>query len=549
MRLLRNTCLCCLLALLVACHRQAPTSGKKTVFRYNETAGISSLDPAYSSDQARIWACTQLFNGLVQLDQHLRPRPCIASSWEISDDGLTYTFHLRGDIPFHESPLLKKGRKVIAADFVYSFSRITDEKTASPGRWIFQSVRQAPDSTVNGFEAVNDSTFRIHLRYAFPPLLGILASPYASVVPHEVVRHYGKDFRRHPVGTGPFILHAWYERTALILHKNPLYFEEDSSGQRLPYLDAVMITFINDKQTAFLEFVKGKLDFISGLDASYKDDLLTTSGALKEKYRNRFRMETGPYLNTEYLGILADPQLPLMKDHPLADLRIRQAINYGFDRKRMIRYLRNGMATPGIGGMIPPGIPGFDTLRVRGYEYQPEKTKALLAAAGYPNGNGLPAITMSTTNAYQDLCEFMQGQLAESGIKINLEINQAAQHRQMVAKQQLAFFRGSWIGDYADGENYLALFSTANKAPDGPNYTHFSNAAFDQYYAKSMQVTNDTARFALYATLDSMVMAAAPVIVLYYDKVLRLTRNEVRGLEINAMNLLQLKTVQINETP
>jgi peptide/nickel transport system substrate-binding protein len=545
MTMRRTILICVFIGLISSCHRDESDSARKTVFRYNESSGISSLDPAFSSDQARIWACNHLFNGLVQLDQHLIPRPCIAKRWEISEEGLVYTFHLRTDVKFHNSPFLKPGRKVTAGDFVYSFNRITDEKTTSPGSWIFQCIRRDSSGNVNGFEATNDSTLRISLRYTFPPLLGLLASTYASVVPHEVVQHFGKDFRRNPVGTGPFIFHSWHERTALVLHKNPEYFETDAEGKKLPYLDAVMISFINDKQTAFLEFIKGKLDFISGLDASYKDDLLTTSGKLKEKYQKRFRMETGPYLNTEYLGIVADTNLAVMKGNPLSDIRIRQAINYGFDRKRMIRYLRNGMATPGTGGMIPPGIPGFDNIRVHGYDYQPGKALELLKAAGYPNGRGLPPITMSTTHAYQDLCEYMQGQLSEIGIQINLEINQAAQHRQMVAKQQLGFFRGSWIGDYADGENYLALFSSENKAPKGPNYTHLSNPLFDDYYQKAMQENNDTLRHQYYAAMDSLVMSASPVIVLYYDKVMRLSHFNVEGLEMNAMNLLQLKKVRI----
>lgn len=541
-----RTIVCCItLGLLTSCGRQNSGEGQKTVFRYNESSGISSLDPAFSSDQARIWACNHLYNGLVQLDAQLIPRPCIAKSWEISEDGLIYTFHLRADVKFHSSPHLPPDRIVKASDFVYSFNRITDKKTASPGSWIFQSIRRDSSGLVNGFEAINDTTLRIYLRYTFPPLLGLLASTYASVVPYEVVQHYGKDFRRNPVGTGPFIFHSWYERTALIFHKNTQYFEVDSTGKKLPFLDAIMISFISDKQTAFLEFLKGKLDFISGLDASYKDDLLTTSGKLKEKYKGRFRMETGPYLNTEYLGILSDTELPAMKGHPLADLRIRQAINYGFDRKRMIRYLRNGMATPGTGGMIPPGIPGFDSILVAGYDYQPEKALKLLAEAGYPKGKGLPVITMSTTHAYQDLCEFMQGQLSEIGIKIELEINQAAQHRQMVAKQQLGFFRGSWIGDYADGENYLALFSTENKAPNGPNYTHFSNGLYDEYYRRAMKENDDAVRYRYYAKMDSLVMTESPVIVLYYDKIMRLSRYNVQGLEMNAMNLLQLKKVRI----
>ncbi len=533
-----------LFQMLTSCTGPGKEKLNKEVFRYNESAGITSLDPAFANNQANIWACNQLFNGLVQLNDQLQPIPCIARLWEVSEDGMKYTFHLKQDVHFHDHPILEKNRIVIADDFVFSFNRICDEKTASPGSWVFQSVRRNSENRVDGFVAENDSTFSIYLEKAFPPLLGLLGSAYCAVVPKEIVSKYGKDFRRNPVGTGPFIFHDWIERSALILHRHEKYFESDADGIKLPYLDAVMISFINDKQSAFMEFLKGKLDLISGLDASYKDDLLTNNGTLRPKYQEKFRMETSPYLNTEYLGILMDKELPGMLNNPLNDIRIRKAINYGFDRVKMIRYLRNGMATPGTGGIVPLGMPGFEEMSNVGYDYQPTKAAALLAEAGYPNGKGLPEITMSTTHAYQDLCEYMQGQLADLGIKIKLEINQAAQHRQMVSKQQLSFFRGSWIGDYADAENYLSLFRSTNKAPVGPNYTHYSNPRFDSLYNKAMRTPISGERERIYHEMDAMMMVESPVIILYYDKVLRLTQNNIEGLNMNPMNLITLKSVR-----
>jgi len=533
------------LFLLMGCSPSNKENSNKQVFRYNESAGITSLDPAYANNQANIWACNHLFNGLTQLDDKLNPQAGIAYRWEITNNGLSYTFFLRGDVHFHEDPSFKKRRIVKAQDFVYSFNRICDEKIASPGNWVFQSVSKDASGKVNGFTAINDSTFNIQLDQAFPPLLGMLAFSYCSVVPKEAVEFYGKNFRKHPVGTGAFVFHQWIDRTALILHKNQNYFEKTSEGKKLPFLDAIMVSFISDKQTAFLEFIKGNLDLISGLDASYKDDLLTNNGELRPKYKGRFRMETAPYLNTEYLGILMDSSLAEMKNNPLKDVRIRKAINYGFDREKMIRYLRNGMATPGTGGMVPIGVPGYDSVCIEGYSYQPQVALELLKEAGYPGGKGLPVITMSTTHAYQDLCEYMQGQLADIGIKIKLDINQAAQHRQMVAKQQLSFFRGSWIADYADAENYLSLFRSMNKAPSGPNYTHYSNSTFDKLYNLSMNTTDQKIRESIFKEMDSLMMSESPVIVLYYDKVLRLTGNNVHGLTMNPMNLLTLKSVQI----
>lgn len=533
--------------LLAGCNHVNNTDSKKTVFRYNEAFGITSLDPAFANNQSNIWACNHLFNGLIQLDDRLHATPCIARSWEISEDGKTYFFHLRTDVYFQKDTLLNPRRKVTASDFVYSFNRITNEKIASPGSWIFNFVQMDSSNFLTGVTAINDSTLEIKLSSQFPPFLGLLSAAYCAVVPHEVADFYGKDFRKHPVGTGPFKFDRWIERTALVLHKNENYFERDALGQRLPYLDAVMISFINDKQSAFLEFLKGKLDLISGLDAGFKDDLLTPGGKMRSKYSGRFKMETAPYLNTEYLGFIMDPTLESMKENPLNNIKIRQAINYGFDRKKMIAYLRNSMATPGTGGMIPPGTPGFSITEQYGYNYNPELAKKLLCEAGYPNGKGLPTITMSTTSSYQDLCEYIQGQLSEIGIKVNVEINQSAQHRQMVAKQQLSWFRASWIADYADGENYLSLFFSKNKAPAGPNYTHYENKKFDELYEQSMLTQNDSIRQQLYRSMDKLAMQDAPVVVLYYDQVLRLVQNKVSGLTMNPLNLLNLKTAKINK--
>jgi len=529
-----------------SCGRKDQTPDLRTVFRYNESSGISSLDPAFASNQANIWACTQLFNGLVQLDDSLFPKPCIARSWTISSDGKTYTFKLDTGVRFHPHSALKAGRTVHAGDFVYSFERICSESTASPGAWVFQPVLRDTGGKVIGFSAPNDSTFIIQLSTPFPPMLGLLASPYCSVVPREVIDAIGKDFRKQPIGTGPFVFRFWEERNALVMHKNPGYFERDASGIPLPYLDAIQVSFINDKQSAFFEFLKGKLDFFSGLDASYKDDLLNGRGELRPKYRGKFNLETSPYLNTEYLGILIDNASSLMRDSPLRNLKIRQAINMGFDKGKMVRFLRNGMAIPGTSGFVPPGMPGFMQQPVSGYGYDPERAKQLLAEAGYPDGKGLPEITLSTTSSYLDLCEYMQGELSNLGIRMRIDVNQASQHRQMVARQQLAFFRASWIADYADPENYLALFRSQNKAPAGPNTTHFSNPRFDELYEQALTTTDQQARNKLYVSMDSLVMIESPVVVLYYDKVLRLSQNRVNGLRINPMNMLNLKQVRIS---
>lgn len=531
-----------LVAALAACTPHSHDD--KQIFRYNESAGIATLDPAFAKDQSIIWPCRQLYNGLVELStvdedgdsatgQAMQVLPSIAKSWSVSGDGLEYTFTLRDDVLFHKTPLFgtpDSTRRVVAEDFVYSFGRITDPTVASPGAWIFSGVEKV--------EAMDDTTLRIRLKSPFAPLLGQLGMVYCSVVPREVVEHYGKDFRNHPCGTGPFRFQYWKEGVKLVLRKNEDYFERDEEGRALPYLDAVAVTFIVDRQTVFLEFVKGNLDFMNSLDASYKDEILTPEGRLKEKYAQRIDMSSTPYLNTEYLGFNLEGE-----ESPLKDRRVRQAINYGFDRKKMMRYLRNNIGTPGEGGFVPVGLPGAATKPL--YSYDPERARQLLAEAGYPDGRGLGKIKLATTANYLDLCKYIQQQLGLLGMDIQVDVNPPAALREQIAQGKAGWFRGSWVADYPDAENYLSLFYSPNHSPAGPNYTRFTDKRFDRLYTEARRTT-DTARAAqLYGQMDALVMEQAPVVVLYYDQILHFTHKNVSGLRTNAMNTIDLRRVRV----
>jgi len=532
-----------LFILITSCKSGRFGDDGRTVFRYNESAGITSLDPAFARDQANIWAVNQMFNGLVQLDENLKVKPCIAKSWEISADGLDYTFHLRDDVFFIGDEAFEgnRRRKVVANDFVYSFTRLLDDKLASPGAWVLAQVKK--ENNINSFTSTNDSTLIISLKTPFPPFLGLLSMQYCSVVPHEAIEKYGADFRKHPVGTGPFKFGIWKEGVKLVMLKNEGYFESGAEGP-LPYLDAVAVTFIVDKQSAFLEFIKGNLDFVSGMDASYKDELLTSNGDLRSKYSSKINLTKQAYLNTEYLGILIDTNYKAAAESPLKYKLVRQAINYGFDRVKMMRYLRNNIGIAGTAGFVPAGMPWFDQNQVNGYQYDPVKAMHLLGKAGYPGGKGLPPITLTTNASYLDLCKFIQSQLGEIGIKIKIDVTPPATLREMIAQSKVSFFRGSWIADYPDAENYLSLFYTSNFCPAGPNYTHFSSVTFDKIYGECMNETNDSVRGLKYMQMDRILIEEAPVVVLYYDEVLRFSRKNISGLGSNPLNLLNLKHVK-----
>ena len=601
-----------LLPLLFSCGKNNSSDENLKIFKYNESAGILTLDPIYAKDLPHIWACNQIFNGLVAFDDEMNVVPAIAKSWNISDDGMTYTFILRDDVWFHEDTCFavktprhqdtktqrdeysatqqlsnSATRKVVAQDFVYSFNRVLDRKLNSSGSWIFANVANSQQLIANSlsstalvqqptyaFNAINDTVLEIKLTQAFPAFLGILSMSYASVVPHEAVEYYGTEFGRHPVGTGPFKYQYWKEGVKLVFRKNPNYFEveettrlqdykttsdfdsvtqqlSNSATQRLPYLDAISISFIIDKQVAFMEFIKGKFHFMSGIDARYKDELLTRDGQLRSEYEDEIYLIREPYLNTEYLAFFLGDDDTLGKDRSLA---LRQAVSYSIDKEKMLRYLRNGIGTPGNNGIIPAGLPGYEdykTTRLQdhkldeaniGYPYNPKKAELLL------KDNNLIGYEMKlyTTQDYIDIAKFVQSALTEIGLNCRVEEMMPAALREKRANGNLPFFRSSWVADYPDAENYLSLFTTNNFTPQGPNYTHYSNAKFDELYQKSLTCNDLEERAKIYHEMDSLMMTEAPVVILFYDEVLRFVNKNVEGLGSNPTNMLNLKRVRIN---
>ncbi|WP_238388015.1 ABC transporter substrate-binding protein [Hymenobacter sediminis] len=541
-----------LTGLLTGCSEPTSTTDARRVFRYNQPESLTSLDPAFARNQANTWAVTQLYNGLVELDDSLKPGPSVARRYDISPDGRRYTFTLRPDVYFHDAEVFPggKGRRVTAQDFVYSFRRLLDGATASPGGWIFRGkVLEKADGEPSDtcFVAVNDSTLRIHLKEPFIPFLGILTMPYAYVVPREAVQKYGKDFREHPVGTGPFRFKEWDEGNAIIYHRNPRYWKKDAQGQRLPYLDAVQISFIQDRKTEFLTFMQGKLDFLSGIRSGSRDLIMYPDGTVREDFRGKFRLQKVPYLNTEYLGMQQDLK-NLLGDNAetgraLQDKRVRQALNYALNKPEFLAYFLNNVGKPGSSGFVPASLPSFDQQKVPGYTYQPEKARQLLRAAGYGPGKPL-RLRLSTVAETKEFCEYYQKKWAEVGVQVEIDVNQGAAHGELIDNGRAAFFTRSWLGDYPDAENYLALFYSKNFAPAGPNKTHFKSAAYDRLYEQAKLEQDAAKRYALYQQMDRIVVEECPVVAVYYDEVVRLTQNNVQGLTPNPMNQLVLERVR-----
>lgn len=526
--------------LFFSCERKR-TQGKM-IFRYNQISGMETLDPAFAKSLAIMWGTHFIYNTLLEVDSGLRTVPSLATRWEVSPDGLQYTFHLRNDVRFHDNDAFVqgKGRKMTAGDVLYSFQRLIDPAEATAGAWVFNGrVREQ-----NPFAATDDSTFVIFLKEPFRPLPQILTMQYCSIVPEEVVRKWGKDFRNHPCGTGPFRFKYWDEGNMLVLHRNPHYWEQDEQGRQLPYLDAVQVSFNDTRAVEFLLFNQKKIDFINGIDGSMKDMILTRKGTLRPEFRDKIHLDKQTYLYTEYLGFAIDSTNPLLKDDPVRLKKIRQAINYAIDRQKIVTYFRNGVGIPAtLGhGFVPSGMPGMQLAVASGYDYDPAKALQLLKEAGFPNGKNLPVITLTAPDVYVDICNFVANQLGEVGIQTQVQVMLMGLLRQMMTKNQLPFFKAGWVADYPDAETFLACFYSGFPSP--PNYTRFSNQTFDRWYRESLRTGQDSLRYQLYARMDSLVSSEAAVVPLYYDELLHFTQKDVTGLQSNALNIIDLRRVK-----
>jgi ABC-type transport system substrate-binding protein len=538
---LRNFFLLGLLALGGSCQFDAPAS-EGEVFRYNEPTAIGSLDPAFASDQAHGWLSKQLFSTLVDSDSTLSPVPQLAHRWEASLDGMEWTFYLRTDVYFHDDPCFPggQGRRLTASDVAYSLERLMATETSSPGWWILAQVGR--------IEVLDSATIRFHLTQPEEAMLGRLAMPYCGIVAPEAVAMYGADFSSHPVGTGPFYLKAWARQEKIVLRRNTRYFGRDAAGQPLPYLEAVAVRCIPDRQAAFLEFVKGELDMVSGMDASYKDQLFTQEGTLQSRWEGRLSLQKAPFLNTEFLGIRQKNPSPAY----LGDVRVREALNWAIDRASMMRYLKNNVGIPAHGGVLPAGMPGYreadawEAAGTPGWSFDPGRAKALLHEAGLLDPDGRPKpdlepIVVSTTASYRDICEYIQSAWNQLGLPVEVQVMPSAAFREDKANGRLPVYRASWIADYPSAGNYFMLFDSKWAAPLGANASQIESPELDAGIAQwAMAERTGQGAEAAFA-LDQRIHRSALCIPLFYDESIRVFHHEWVGIPPHPMNMLDLR--------
>ncbi|MBI2794392.1 MAG: ABC transporter substrate-binding protein [Ignavibacteria bacterium] len=569
-----------IVTVLFACTKQGSVEGSLRpalggkyyggIYRTNEVGELSSMDPPRINDVTSSHIALNIYDNLLAFDANLDLQPELAREWEISADGMRYTYHLRTDVFFHDNPCFpnSKGRRLVAADVLYSLTRVCDARigTKSSAYFVgkvkgaaqyFEATRVAFESGsepsikgVEGLVVVNDSTFVIELSQPFAPFENYVALSSMGIYPREAVTMYGKDFSEHPVGTGPFSFVQWIPDRLLVLRRNPKYWKFDSAGNHLPLLDGVRFSFIKDDKLQLLEFTAGKLEESYRIANEFFGDIVDENKKPKGKYR-KFTLLHVPALSTQYYGFLTID--PLFKDK-----RIRQAFNMAVDRRRIIRYVLRGQAAgPAEHGLVPSSMPNYPYDSVRGYQYNPEKARQLLAEAGYPDGRGFPSITLQLNaggGRNVSIAEAIQSMLKEV-LNIDCKLLQVefAQHLESIDGGHAPFYRLGWIADYPDPESFLNLFYGKLVPKHGGispiNSVRYMNPRFDEVFERAIVTTVRTERMNLYREAEQIAIDDAPMLLIIHDEDYRFVQPYVRDYPNNAMDQLKLHAVWFDKTP
>jgi ABC-type transport system substrate-binding protein len=516
----------CLAALLAGCASSSSSGALKGASHPAQvltladegTADLTPADldpPAENLGAGAIEVISLVYGGLVRLDSNLHVAPDGASSWTVSHGGTVYTFHIRKGLKFAD------GTPCTATDFAYSLNRAFSPHFANGNTGYYlnsivggAAVTAGKAKTISGVRVLNQSTLRITIAQPSVAFLDQLAFSASYAVPRRVIKKYGSGWTAHAIGTGPFYVRRVQHSKEIDLAPNRYYWR----GK--PKLSQVRVLFFSSADSAYNEYRSGGLDVVGAV--SFPPDKLVAA-------QKRPDFHLVPQLFTEYLT-------PNEKNAPFNNVHVRRAFSLAVDRNILTSKFLHDQFAPAH-GILPPGIPGYDS-KLKGQTFSPTTAKAELTAAGY-HGKGLPSVTLSYSSGdpgQQAAAPVLQRLWSKYlGVNVQLQsMEQGAYNNALTARNyQLAFI--SWGADYPDPQNFLSL---QLQTGSGNNNGSFSDKQFDALtHQADVTVNNDAKRFALYRKAEVIALDKAAWIVLWWGKSAMLIEPKVHGLVINAGGL------------
>ena len=503
---------------LISCGPESPASGEPTAPegaavgegqpQYGGTMiltyqnDIATLDPAIGYDWDNWGMEKWVFDALLGYDENMNLVPYLAAEMpEVSDDGLSFTFKVRQDAKFHN------GREVVADDVAYTITRVINPETKSPGQSFYFTIKGAEvyangeADSVEGIEVLDDQTIRFTLTQPDASFLNVIALNFAFIVPKEEVEKWGEDFGHNPVGTGPFIFKEWQPGQKLVFERNNEYFEPER-----PYLDGVEVQIGVTPDVALLRLEKGEADLLGDGIPTGEFVRVTEDPAWQSRIVHDVRV------NTTYIAM--NTQLA-----PFDDIRVRRAMNMAINKERIIQLL-NGVGQVAV-GILPPLMPGYDP-DVKGYDYDLEEAKKLLAEAGYPDGFST-FIECISVDPEPKLCESIQNDLRQIGVDLEIRtlasstvINDAG----TPGKVPMVWSGGlAWTQDYPHPSDFYGPILGCDSAVEGGwNWAMYCNPELDARELQARGMTDREASLKEYQAIFQILLDDAVWVPVFHKE-------------------------------
>lgn len=507
---------------------KAPRPG---VFRMNLGTEPPEIDPAKTEDLVSEEVIEPLLKGLTAFDDQMRPAPAISDSWTISADHCRYVFHIRSNARWSD------GKSVTTADFLFAWKRVLTPGTGAPSAFFLYPIKNAKayyDGTLKSFDQVgihapDSKTLIVDLEQPVPFFLSLAAMTAMMPLREDMIEKYGDRFTEagHYLSNGAYILKQWAHEEKIILTPNPYFYDAKTPGKH-PQVAQVELLMINDANTSVVMYENRELDFVETTTSIPAFDV--------RRLKHRKDAHTSSVYRVNYFGFNINKA-------PFNNSKVRQAFAYALDRSAYPKLLQSGQLP--MTSWIARGLLGYN--ESIGIPYNPEKAKRLLAEAGYPDGKGFPKTSLS----YQTIYDIRkEAEIAQALWKKNLNIDIHLDNMEWkmllsrLAQDPPALFRLGWFADYPDADSFMGVFV----GNSGNNHTLWKNKTYDDLVHRASISTDDKEREALYDQAQRLLLEKdAVAIPIYSAQKFYLLRPYVKGLSLNALNLLNFDTLQVGD--
>lgn len=485
----------------------------------------AAITPTLAYESEGLYVVGAVFDSLVDFDPITSElQPAVAESWESNDDASVWTFKLRDDVKFHN------GRTVVAEDFKYAWERMADPAMASEIVYHLFGIKGAQEKAngeateIEGIKVIDDTTLEVTMVAPYPDFPFVVGHPCLAPLPKEEVEKDPAAFDINMVGNGPFkMAEAWKADEYIKLVKNDDYYGEE------PNVDGIEFKIFKDEQTAFLEFQAGNLDFTQ-VPAGQLASVRETYGEAPDGYTANPGEQTLTGVESGIYYVMFNLDNELFQNE-----KLREAISLSINRQAIIDSLYDGSRIP-ADSVIPPSIEGYKKGLWPAAKYDVEAAKAALTEAGYPNGEGLPKITLDVNSgsSHEAVFQLIQQDLAAVGIETEIAATEWAVYKDKMGTRTWQIARYGWIWDYPIAENVLyALFYSES----ADNESGYNNPEYDQAVTDARSTLDDADRVKGMQDAEAILGGDTPVIPIMYYSHLDVTSERVHDFVYSPLNI------------